>query len=176
MTELVEVGPDDWRTWLEIRLRALADAPSAFGSTYAETSRMTEEQVRTRLDHQRVDGLDVLALASGRPVGMAGGWCDRPGWLHVVGMWVDPTHRGHGLAAVLLDHVVAWARRRGLRAHLDVTVGNDAARRAYERYGFVGTGETGPLRPGRPETLARMVLGPAAATAPQAGPADMSGH
>jgi hypothetical protein len=49
----VEVGPDDWTTWFEIRLRALADAPPAFGSTYAETSRMTEEQVRTRLDPTR---------------------------------------------------------------------------------------------------------------------------
>lgn len=132
--------------------------------------------MRTRLDHQRVEGLDVLAVVNGRPVAMAGGWCDRPGWLHVVGMWVDPAHRGHGLAAVLLDHVVARGRRRGLRAHLDVTLGNDAASRVYERYGFVGTGETEPLRPSRPETVARMVLGPRARSAPQAGPADMSDH
>lgn len=110
----VEVGPDDWTTWFEIRLRALADAPSAFGSTYPETSRMTEEQVRARLDHERAVGLDVLALVNDRPVGMAGGFGDRPGWLRVVGMWVEPAHRGNGLAGVLLEHVVAW----GTEAHV----------------------------------------------------------
>jgi len=59
---------------------------------------------------------------------------------------------------LVLDAIVGWARERGLRVHLDVTAGNSPARRLYERYGFVGTGELRPLRPGSQHTIERMNL------------------
>lgn len=65
----------------------------------------------------------MLAEVDGVPAGLAGGYPDLPGLLHVVAMWVDP-----------------------------------AARRAYERYGFVATGETRPLREGAAEVVERLVL------------------
>jgi ribosomal protein S18 acetylase RimI-like enzyme len=83
-------------------------------------------------------------------------------------MWVDPAWRSHGVGRRLLDAVVVWAGERGLRCHLDVTVGNDAARRLYEGYGFVATGGTEPLREGSAHRCARMVL--------EDPPIDMSDH
>ena len=47
MTRTVRVvDGDDWRTWREIRLRALRDSPSAFGSTYAREEALTERRHR----------------------------------------------------------------------------------------------------------------------------------
>ena len=47
---------------------------------------------------------------------------------------------------------------RDRRCHLDVALGNDAARGLYEAYGFVATGEVEPLREGSAQLLERMVL------------------
>jgi hypothetical protein len=39
-----------------------------------------------------------------------------------------------------------------------VNINNCGARVAYERYGFVGTGEVEPLRPGSDQQIELMVL------------------
>ena len=150
------VGGDDWPAWREIRLRALLDSPSAFGSTYAREIGFAESDWRRRLEEP--DAVSVLVLDDGRPVGMGGAYQDQPGWLHVVAMWVDPVARGRGVAHLLLRALEGWAAERGLGLHLDVNTANAVARRFYERYGFVGTGETRPLREGAAEVKERMVL------------------
>ena len=54
-------------------------------------------------------------------------------------------HRGRGVGALMLEHIVAEARRRGY-ARLSLETGTpaafDPARRLYARYGFV---ESGPF-------------------------------
>ena len=158
-----EVRGDDWPTWREIRLRALADSPSAFGSTSIREVAFTEQDWRRRLAG---DGVCVLVEDDGLPVGMGGGFPDLPGFLHVVAMWVDPAHRGRGVGHAVLHGVDAWARRRGLRLHLDVNTTNATARRSYERFGFAVTGETRPLREGSDEVVERMVLATSTVEAP----------
>jgi GNAT superfamily N-acetyltransferase len=148
---------DDWERWRDIRLRALRDTPDAFGSTYEREVAFREELWRERLEDPA--SVSVLALDPGGPVAMGAGFPDAPGLLHVVAMWVAPQARGRRLAHSVLQVIETWAGTRGLGLHLDVNTGNRAARRSYERYGFVGTGETRPLRDGSPQTCERMVLG-----------------
>jgi GNAT superfamily N-acetyltransferase len=157
VTTVREVAGDDWPLWREIRLRALQDSPDAFGSTYGREVGFTEHDWRGRLEDP--DAVSVLAFDGTRPVGMGAGYSDRPGWLHVVAMWVDPAHRGRGVGQSLLQAIHRWADARGLRLHLDVSTANPGARRAYERYGFTVTGETRPLRAGSSDLVERMVLG-----------------
>jgi GNAT superfamily N-acetyltransferase len=145
----------DWTTWRDLRLRALRDSPSAFGSTYEREVDFTETQWRQRVGG---DGVAVLATVADDPVGMAGGFRDLPGLLHVIAMWVDPGHRRRGVSGALLRGLEEWADAHGLRLHLDVNTSNRAARTSYERYGFVATGETRPLREGSGEVVERMVL------------------
>ena len=147
---------DDWPMWREIRLRALQESPSAFGSTYAREVEFGERLWRERLDDP--DAVSVLATDDHAPVGMGAGFPDRPGLLHVVAMWVAPGARGRGIAHDVLGVVEEWASQRGLALYLDVVTGNAAARRCYVRYGFVATGETEPVRPGSDEVQERMVL------------------
>jgi Acetyltransferase (GNAT) family len=86
---------------------------------------------------------------------------DAGGRAHLVGMWVDPRYRGHGVAMALLDHAVGWARERGAgEMVLWVADHNTAARRLYERAGFVATGDRQPLpsNPALPESMLRLDL------------------
>jgi GNAT superfamily N-acetyltransferase len=149
-------GPDDWRAWRDLRLRALQDSPSAFGSTYEREVGLDEASWRNRLADD--DHVAVLAWADDVAVGMGGGFQDLPGFLHVVAMWTDPAHRGRGIGAAVLAALETWAGARALRLHLDVNTANPGARTLYERCGYVATGETRPLREGSDELVERMVL------------------
>jgi ribosomal protein S18 acetylase RimI-like enzyme len=56
-------------------------------------------------------------------------------------LYLLPEFRGQGIAAELMDWVIADARARGARyLYLSVYIENHRARRLYERYGFVEEG------------------------------------
>jgi len=64
-----------------------------------------------------------------------------PGVMHVSYVAVHPAHWRRGIASRLLDNVINDARaRRYARLQLWVITSNIAARRLYERFGFVFTG------------------------------------
>lgn len=146
---------DDWETWRDLRLRALTDSPSAFGSTLSREQAFSRDDWVTRVD--RPDSVAVLAWLDDVPAGMGGGFPDLPGFLHVVAMWTAPAYRGQGVGSAVLVSLEEWASGRGLRLYLDVNVANPVARALYERAGYVGTGELRPLREGSDEVIERMV-------------------
>ena len=141
VVQLRVATPDDWVSWRELRLRALADAPYAFSSTLAEWETAPAERWRQRLD--LADSLSVLALVDGRAVGMASGIPGAgPGTVELVSMYVAPESRSAGVADALVRAVEAWAVGSGAtRLCLGVRATNDRARRVYERHGLVVTGE-----------------------------------
>jgi ribosomal protein S18 acetylase RimI-like enzyme len=60
-------------------------------------------------------------------------------------MWTAPTHRRRGVASLLVNEVISWARLRGARTLLlMVTSSNDPAISFYQRLGFTRTGRTEP--------------------------------
>lgn len=141
------LGPNEWRLLREVRLRALADAPHAFGSSVAEEV--------DRPDQWWVDSTTKLAwfVATGPDeddvVGLVGSLPDEedPGTRVVISMWVAPGVRRLGVGQDLLRTVECEARAEGVGSLvLRVADGNDDARRFYERQGFVPTGDREPLR------------------------------
>lgn len=148
--------PEDWRAWREVRLRSLREDPDAYGSTHEREVAFLPALWRQRL--AGTDGPAVLAVVDDAAVGMGAGWQPRPGTLMVVGMWTDPAWRGRGVGRAVLDVVVGWAAERDLETELWVADANPDARRMYERYGFVPTGENDVLREGRSATASRLVL------------------
>jgi ribosomal protein S18 acetylase RimI-like enzyme len=153
VVELLRVAPDDWVRWRDVRLRALAADPDAFGSALSREQDWSEDEWRARL----AGGHDWMALRQGVPVATAGWFSRDPGWGDVVAMWVDPRHRGRGLGRQMLEVVVADVRAAGLGVRLWVADGNPASR-LYERFGFVTTGRRAPIRPGATGTKALLVL------------------
>jgi ribosomal protein S18 acetylase RimI-like enzyme len=130
----------------DVRLRALADAPWAFGSSYAREVAYPPERWQRFADHH--ESVIYVAVEGGTAYGMAGGYVPEGGDVVLWGMWVDPRARGLGLARTLVEAVVAWARERGAPAiRLDVTDTERAGPAAalYRSLGFAPTGERAPL-------------------------------
>ena len=134
--EIIALSADDWAAFRDVRLRALADAPEAFGSRLADWADAPEERWRARLDAVE---LNLLARSGGKHVGMASGAVDGDD-AELISMWVDPTVRGHGVADALSAAVVGWADNAGRTTYLMVRSDNARAIAAYKRAGFVDLG------------------------------------
>jgi ribosomal protein S18 acetylase RimI-like enzyme len=162
MVSVRRIEPGDAALLRTVRLAALKDAPSAFGSTHAA------EVVRS--DHEWTDRAlagskgsvraTFFANGPGVVVGLVGGYRDGPsdGRVELVSMWVAPTHRRSGVGRALVDAVIAWTQETGgSDVGLWVTRGNSAAEHLYQSMGFIPTGERQPLPsdPSKEET--RMV-------------------
>lgn len=134
--ELVQIGPEDWREFREVRLASLAEAPAAFGSSHADWVDADEARWCARL---AAVPFTVVARTAAGPVGVA---CGAPAddEVELISMWVAPAHRGTGLAARLIEQVVAWAASQGKGTFLMVRDDNAAAIRAYARAGFADRG------------------------------------
>ncbi|MFJ6621809.1 GNAT family N-acetyltransferase [Kitasatospora sp. NPDC091335] len=145
------IGRADWQRLRKVRLAQLLDTPLAFGETHETATRHGEGEWRARCDW--VNEPDRLGLVA---VDTAGEWVAtmlsapnrvQASALDVIGVWVDPAHRGRerGVADALLDTVLAWARVRGAgRLLLGVHEANPRAAAFYLRRGFAYTGEATP--------------------------------
>jgi ribosomal protein S18 acetylase RimI-like enzyme len=141
---ILRVTAQDWRELRDVRLRALAESPRAFGSTLARELGYDERTWRERAAALRT----FLARLDGDVVGLVSFYVEegREDERQLVSMWVDPRARGSGAAAQLVAAVREAASDEGARVlTLFVADGNDRARRLYERLGFRSTGERQPL-------------------------------
>ncbi|HEX9173979.1 MAG TPA: GNAT family N-acetyltransferase [Telluria sp.] len=147
--------PDEWTSYRDIRLRALADAADAFGSTLAEEQERAPDAWAARLAVAATSGEDypLIAELAGTVVGLLWAKVDAadPSAVNIFQVWVAPESRGRGVADALLREAISWARSRQSRVvQLGVTCGDTAAGRLYLRAGFRNVGAPVPRRPGSP--------------------------
>lgn len=158
---------DEWRQLRDLRLEALKDTPIGFSERYETALGRPDAYWRGRAerDARSRSSAKFVAVheADSALVGMTGvfpashqqvGHSSRPdGRIDedecvLYAVYVSPAHRGahRGLAALLFDHVIAWARdTAGARSiTLSVHERNHRAYAFYQRYGFVETGATMP--------------------------------
>lgn len=140
--EIRILTPDDAPTYQVLRLRGLAEAPTAFCSSFEEERERPQPVVEERLTetpHSAVFG----AFQAGALVAVAGLLRERALKLRhkalVWGVYVAPEARRGGTGRALMERVLAHAFAwPGLdRVTLSVNATNDAARRLYEGVGFV---------------------------------------
>lgn len=143
----------EWRAYRELRLRALANSPDAFGSTLAaEQDRPDAEWARRlKAGMDERSQLPLVVELDGSSIGLAWSRVDAADrrLAHIHQMWVDPACRRRGAARLLMNTIASWARSIDVQTlALDVTCDNVAATRLYREMGFVPVGEPEPLRPG----------------------------
>ena len=149
-------GPDDWPALRSIRLESLADAPEAYGSTFAESSTWSDKRWKGAASKW----LYFLAERGDRVVGMVSGGVNdtHPGTRWLYGMYVTPSERGTETAARLVEAVAAWARDLGAsELYLHVTSSVTRARAFYDKVGFRPTGESFTMDRDPSLTLVTMV-------------------
>jgi ribosomal protein S18 acetylase RimI-like enzyme len=139
------IGFECVATFKAVRLSALHDTPSAFGSTFADESRLSEADWDRRVAQWNGDrSICRLAWDGDRACGIAAGYLDpeQATHAHLVSMWVAPAHRRHGVGRLLVEEIIDWAcGRRAQTLRLMVTSNNGGAIRFYQRLGFRKTGK-----------------------------------
>jgi ribosomal protein S18 acetylase RimI-like enzyme len=138
------LGVRDGDSVRRLRLRALRDAPDAFGSTYEREVAFSWEVWEARLV-SNTNAHFVFETAQQGPVGLVSVVRDDTDQevAYLVGMWVDARVRGMGAADALVTEAIGWAEGQPVSIlRLHVTEGNVPAERLYLRHGFVKTGDS----------------------------------
>jgi ribosomal protein S18 acetylase RimI-like enzyme len=142
------ITPQYTSIFKEVRLRALQDAPYAFGSTFARESQLTDTDWIQRVERWNGEmGVGFLAMDEEKPCGIAGAFLDQndPTRAQLISMWTAPSHRQCGIGRLLVNAVLKWAQTRNARTLLlMVTSNNESAINFYRRLGFTPTGCTEP--------------------------------
>jgi ribosomal protein S18 acetylase RimI-like enzyme len=148
MTVLEQITSKNASIFKSVRLQALQDSPSAFGSTYAKESQYSDaDWLKRAADWSNDRSVGYLAMAPGEPCGIAAAFLDEhdPCKAHLVSMWVAPAYRRSGIGLTLIEAIRVWAVIRGTRLlRLNVTSNNLIAIEFYKRNGFSMTGNTEP--------------------------------
>jgi GNAT superfamily N-acetyltransferase len=146
MIRIEPLSPHIAAEFKAVRLSALQDTPTAFGSTFAQESQLSEMEWLRRVSAWHSErSACYIAMEEHLPCGIAAGKCDarQPQRAWLLSMWVAPSHRRSGLGIRLVRAVELWAREAGVtELLLMVTSANPAAMRFYERCGFALTGNT----------------------------------
>lgn len=170
MTRAIRITPiteETFPAWRELRLRALHDHPDAFGQPYDTYAAIPIEDALIQFQARRDEGSVIFGAFSGNDLaGTVGIFREqRPKAAHrmtIVAMYVAPEARGTGTADALVKAAIAHARATDgvLQIYLAVTSHNIAARKLYERHGFVryGTDPRAKILDGHPLDQDLMVL------------------
>ncbi|MGW7547263.1 GNAT family N-acetyltransferase [Streptomyces sp. NPDC054770] len=158
------IRSDEWEAVKRLRLAALRDpvADIAFLESYEEALDRPDSFYRERAERSAAEPSGarqfVAVAADGEWAGTVtvlieeAGTTDWAGFPverrqgHVVGVFVQPEHRGSGLVEALFAAGAEWARERGAeRVRLLVHTENPRAQGAYRKAGFVPSGVLVPF-------------------------------
>lgn len=131
---------DDALQLRKLRLFALKESPLAFTESYEELAQLSESDYVQRIRNSFTFG----AFADGEMVGSMA-YFIRPHHKQrhqgvVVGVYVMPEWRGHGIAGSLMQALIVHAKERLEMMVLQVAIENFAARHTYLNAGFQSYG------------------------------------
>lgn len=143
--EIVQLSPDDWQVYKQIRLEALQTEPQAFAADYQKTAARPDAYWQGRLVDaaSRKNNWLLFAREDGRLLGMIGAMVeDVPHVAWIISVYVSPPARGQGVGKALMSAILSELAQSGSirTAKLSVNIHQKPALNLYQRCGFVITG------------------------------------
>jgi GNAT superfamily N-acetyltransferase len=149
--QIRRIRASEWQELRSLRLQALTEAPTAFGSTLAQEQIYPEEVGRERAlgSSSGCDRATFVAHAGGVWIGVVTGLANQftsaSAVPLLVAMFVVAPERRRGFGVRLVDTVAAWAQECGhSQLALWVTSDNASAVALYERCNFRFSGAIKP--------------------------------
>lgn len=138
--KLIQLKPDEWRAYKQLRLEALKSDPESFGNTYENSIGQLEDYWRDSLKANK--GIKVFASLNGELVGMAGAYYENEGGrinACIIAVYTSPPHRGKGISEKILRELIDKIKFEEKANTIVLHVNKDAkaAIGLYKKLGFV---------------------------------------
>lgn len=142
--EICLLAPEEWETYKHIRLEAMQNDPTAFGKSFAEEAKTTEEEWRRKLVNaaQKQHTVLLFLRIDGKVVGMGGMYAEQLEKLHhianIVSIYISPEYRGKGMGKKLFHELLLEIGKIQRIKKIKLTVNADQAPAValYESFGF----------------------------------------
>lgn len=146
--EIVQLSPDDWKEYRDLRLESLRESPQAFSGSLEKEEKFTEKEWREKLEKANsLKSRLLFAKLDGRVVGFLSAVIgDSPKLEHFVlidTMYVAESARRKGIARKMLLTLLDEVRNHPeiVKIQLAVTIEQKGAISLYEKLGFKVVGE-----------------------------------
>jgi ribosomal protein S18 acetylase RimI-like enzyme len=144
--KIIQLLPEQWMRYREIRLESLSEEPQAFGTSYADMEQKPPAYWQGRLAEAElgVKSRMLFAQEGERLIGMIGAFYDETQETAIIiSVYVSKVERSKGVGKVLMEGILsAIGKKEGIRrAALGVNQEQTAAVALYRRFGFEVTTE-----------------------------------
>lgn len=151
------IRSDEGNVARDLGIRAVTDAPYAFGETLEERRSRSDssyaEHAAVLSSSERTT--QILLIEGDVPIGSIGAFFEKDSddAVFVCAMWVQPERRRRGGARALVEAALAWGRAHGARTFKAwVADDNESGCAFWRACGFAPTSTVQPL-PSRPQVM-----------------------
>jgi len=152
--EVKKIEKDDFEIYKSLRIRALTEAPYAFGETLDNARIKPIDWYRSEAIRWSKSEVSTVFLAFNQKtaIGLVGAFFEKEtNRSFICSMWVDPEFRGISVGNSMVAKATNWLKERGgTSVNAWVAESNNSAIRFYKFLGFVATNEKEVL-PSNPE-------------------------
>lgn len=144
---IVQLTPDDWELYRELRLEGLKNDPQAFGSNYEKELEAPEAKWRLRLapysEESQALNVFVKDNKTEKLAGIMGFYTPDTEVAQIVSVYISPKYRGKKLSSKLMCYLIDFIKSQGKYKNIKLSVNKEqlAAVNLYKSFGFEVVGE-----------------------------------